>query len=124
VLAEGPPLRLAVLFGSQASGKGRPGSDFDIGIIPVSAALSLHEELLLGSELSSVTGTEVDVVRLDGAVPLLGAEVARSGICLFEAVPGTFAAFRANAISEWMAFEELIAPHRARFLQRLARGGA
>jgi predicted nucleotidyltransferase len=31
-LAGGPPLRLAVLFGSRATGRARAGSDFDVGI--------------------------------------------------------------------------------------------
>ncbi len=67
VLAAGPQLRLAVLFGSQASGTGREGSDVDIGIVPVDSNLTLRDELLLASSLSAITGTEVDVVRLDGA---------------------------------------------------------
>jgi predicted nucleotidyltransferase len=119
-LASGPPLRLAVLFGSRATGRSREGSDFDIGIVPVDAALSLHDELVLASELSAAVSAEVDVVRLDGDEPLLGAEVARTGICLYEAAPGVFAAYRATAISQWIDFEEMIAPHRARFLRRLA----
>jgi predicted nucleotidyltransferase len=121
-LARGPRLRLAVLFGSQARGTGARGSDFDVGVIPVDESLSLHEELLLASALSGVTGTEVDVVRLDGAAPLLAAEVARDGVCLLEETPGAFASFRARAISEWVDFEEMIAPHRARFLHRLSGG--
>jgi predicted nucleotidyltransferase len=121
-LAGGPPLRLAVLFGSRATGRARAGSDFDIGIVPVDPELSLNEELLLASTLSAAVSAEVDVVRLDDDGPLLGAEVVRAGICLFEATPGAFAAYRATAMSRWIDFEETIAPHRARFLQRLAGG--
>ena len=119
-LAAGPRLRLAVLFGSRATGRARDGSDFDIGILPVDPDLSLHDELTLASALSEAVGAEVDVVRLDGDAPQLGAEVARTGICLLEAAPGVFAAYRANAISVWLDFEETIAPHRAHFLRRLA----
>jgi len=121
-LASGPPLRLAVLFGSRATGRARAGSDFDIGIAPVDPGLSLNEELLLASRLSAAVSAEVDVVRLDDEAPLLGAEVVRGGICLFEATPGTFAAYRATAMSRWIDFEETIAPHRATFLRRLAEG--
>ena len=124
VLAAGPQLRLAVLFGSQASGTGREGSDVDIGIVPVDSNLTLRDELLLASSLSAITGTEVDVVRLDGAASLLAAEVARVGACLFEETPGVFAAFRANAISQWIDFDDTIAPHRVRFLRRLSGGAA
>lgn len=119
-LVGGSPLRLAVLFGSQATGRAREGSDFDIGIVPVDPDLSLHEELALASRLSEAVGAEVDVVRLDDDAPQLGAEVARAGVCLYEEAPGTFAAYRADAIARWIDFEEMVAPHRAAFLRRLA----
>ncbi len=118
----GPKLRLAVLFGSQACGRASAGSDVDIGIIPCDADLSLHDELALASALSGVVGAEVDLIRLDGEDPLLGREVAVSGACLFEATPGTFAAYRADAMSRWIEHEESYAPHRERFLRRIASG--
>jgi predicted nucleotidyltransferase len=119
-LAQGPPLRLAVLFGSRATGKAGVSSDYDVGILPVDPALSLHEELALASNLSGAVRAEVDLVRLDHDAPQLGAEVARSGVCLFEAAPGTFAAYRARAISVFIDFDSLVAPYRARFLRVLA----
>ncbi len=119
-LAGGPPLRLVVLFGSQATGRARDGSDFDIGIWPVDPELTLHDELVLAAALSEAAGAEVDVVRLDVDAPQLGAEVARTGLCLFEEAPGAFAAFRADAIARWIDFDETVAPHRAAFLRRLA----
>jgi len=119
-LTKGPPLRLAVLFGSRATGKAHEGSDFDVGIVPVQADLALSEELALASTLSGAVSAEVDLVRLDQDNPLLGAEVARTGVCLFEAAPGTFAAYRADAMSTWIDFEWTVAPHRQRFLRRLA----
>jgi predicted nucleotidyltransferase len=42
VLADGPPLRLALLFGSAARGRARPDSDVDLGIIPLDPALPLR----------------------------------------------------------------------------------
>jgi predicted nucleotidyltransferase len=118
-LAQGPPLRLAVLFGSQSTGGAHAHSDFDVGFIPTDARLPLREELAFAAALSAAVSAEVDLVRLDDDAPLLGAEVARHGTCLFEAAPGVFAAYRAEAISRWLDFEETIAPHRARFLRRL-----
>src|SRR5258708_39344370 len=122
VATSGPPLRLAVLFGSRTTGRARAGSDFDVGIVPVDPDLALSEELALASSLSGAVSAEVDLVRLDQDNPLLGAEVARSGVCLFEEAPGTFAAYRANAMSTWSDFEWTMAPHRAQFLLRLADG--
>ncbi|GAC1518637.1 MAG: hypothetical protein NVS3B10_20590 [Polyangiales bacterium] len=123
-IASGPPLRLVVLFGSQATGKAAKGSDVDIGILPADRGLPIGDELAFASTLSAATGTEVDVVRLDGAPPLLAREIAQVGVCVFEASPGAFAAWRAAAISEWIDFDEMIAPHRARFLERLAGRGS
>jgi predicted nucleotidyltransferase len=119
-LVESALVRLAVLFGSRAAGTARESSDFDIGILPRESGISLREELGLAFGLSGVAGCEVDLVRLDGDDPLLGREVARSGRCLFEAEPGTFAAYRTQAASRWVDFEETMAPHRQRFLRRLA----
>lgn len=64
VLAESGRVRLAILFGSQATGRARPDSDVDIGIVP-SAELSLAEELSLAQALEEVVRSPVDLVRLD-----------------------------------------------------------
>lgn len=118
-LAAREDVQLAVLFGSRATGKSRSGSDFDVGILPV-GTLTLRAELELAAALSAAVKREVDVVRLDADDPLLGREVAQTGVCLLESTPGQFAAFRATAMSVWGDFEETIAPHRSRFLRRLA----
>jgi len=113
-------VRLAVLFGSRAKGTASEASDVDIGILPSEPVLALQAELGLAAVLSSVAGCDVDLVRLDADNPLLGREVARYGRCLFEAEPGLFAAYRASALSCWLDFDEVSAPHRQRFLRRLA----
>jgi len=119
-LEGGPALRLAVLFGSRARGSARARSDVDVGILPVDPQLRLTAELELAARLSGAVGVEVDVVRLDEASPLLGREIARDGVALFEDAPGAFAAYRADAMSRWIDFDEIVAPHRARFLRHLA----
>lgn len=58
------------MFGSQARGTAALGSDVDVGIVPTDRPLMVAEELAFASALSAVTGTEVDLVRLD---PRLGA---------------------------------------------------
>jgi predicted nucleotidyltransferase len=77
--AEGPPLRLAVLFGSAARGRTRPDSDVDVGILPNDPDLPLHAELDLQARLERACGRSVDLVRLDRVSSLLKWEVARSG---------------------------------------------
>lgn len=120
-LAASSNVRLAVLFGSRATGKAREESDFDVGVLP-DGSFTLRAELELAAALSAAVGREVDLVRLDTEDPLLGREVAQTGVCLVESAPGEFAAFRAIAMSRWADFEETIAPHRSRFLRRLASG--
>lgn len=109
-----------MLFGSRATGKARAESDYDVGVLPLDPGLSLHEELALAAKLSQALEAEVDLVRLDTEDPLLGREIAQHGICILEREPGAFAAYRADAMSRWIDFDELIAPHRERFLRRLA----
>lgn len=67
VVAAGPPLRLAVLFGSQATGRANPGSDLDVAIVPIASDLTAEEESTLVSALSAAANAEVDLVRLDRA---------------------------------------------------------
>lgn len=119
VVEAGVPLRLLVLFGSQASGRASVGSDVDIGVVPIYGDLTANDESALVNALSAAANAEVDLVRLDQADPLLGREVARSGICIFEKKPGTFARWRARAMSEWIDFDQTISPYRKRYLQRI-----
>jgi predicted nucleotidyltransferase len=77
VLAAGPPLRLALLFGSAAKDRLRPDSDVDVGIFPLED-LSLAEELELEARLTKALGREVDLVRLDTAPALVRWQVAKA----------------------------------------------
>ena len=99
VLAAGPPLRLAVLFGSRATGTARDGSDFDIAILPADPELTLHAELELAAALSSALSAEVDLVRLDHASTLLRWQIARDGVPLVTA-DHEWTRFRATAASD------------------------
>src|SRR5688572_21276205 len=59
-LEQTPSVRLALLFGSQAKGRARAGSDVDV------AVLAPRENLLaIGAALSKACGQTVDVVSLE-----------------------------------------------------------
>jgi len=120
-LAASGTVRLAVLFGSRAKGTARADSDADVGVLPIDETWTLSGELELARRLSEAVGVEVDLVRLDRDDPVLGLEIARHGQLLFEVTPGTFSAWRAQAASVGLEFEEVIAPHRRTYLERLAR---
>lgn len=82
VLALGPPVRLALLFGSRARGTSRPDSDVDIAILPVDPALSLSAENLLVADLERALGAPVDLVRLDRVEGSLLWRIARDGVVI------------------------------------------
>ena len=94
-----PEVRLAVMFGSRARGKPRPGSDVDLGILldPYSPELRFELE----AELGRAAGLPVDMVLLDEAPPLLRFEMARGGILLHEREAGSWTDFKARAMIDW-----------------------
>jgi predicted nucleotidyltransferase len=96
----GALLRVAILFGSATSGLLHPGSDIDLGILPMGPDLALRRELELQADLERLCGRAVDLVRLDLANTLLRWEVARGGRVLLENPAGAGARFQAQAALE------------------------
>jgi len=89
-------LDLIVLFGSQAKGRTRKGSDVDVAVRARRRRWGdANWELGLVSDLAAAleSSGEVDVAFLNGADPVLLFEVASDGIPLFEAEPAGFAQF-------------------------------
>ena len=72
LLARYPQLRLAMLFGSLATGRARPDSDIDLGVLadePIPAVLKLKLIEAIGVKF----GRPVDIVDLyDAPEPVLG----------------------------------------------------
>jgi uncharacterized protein len=120
-LRAGPPLRLAIMFGSAAMGTDRSDSDVDIAITPVDPNLPLGAELDLQRRLAEVLGREVDLVRLDRASCLVRWQVAKHGRVLLEGGPFEAARFIAGAVSEYLDFEPALARAAARFQARLTQ---
>lgn len=119
-LAAGPPLRLAILFGSRARGTSHPGSDVDIAYLPVDSRMSMGEESELGAALERVAGVAVDLVRIDEARGALRWRIARDGIVLLSDPPEAAARFLARAGIEHDDLRELEADAMRRFRARLA----
>jgi predicted nucleotidyltransferase len=123
-LGEGPPLRLAVLFGSAARGKIRPDSDVDVAILPEDPDLPLAVELALQVSLTAACGREVDLVRLDRASTLVRWQVASHGIPLLAGDERAHARFVAAAAAEYIDFAPGFARAAERFRRRLIEDGA
>ena len=118
VLSEGPPLRLALLFGSTARGTERAGSDVDVAILPVDPGLSLSDELALQARIAVVAKREADLVRLDQCSPTLRYRVAREGLPIL-AERGSLSSFRAHAGIEHAELEPLVKRASELFLRRV-----
>ena len=120
MLAAGPSLRLAVLFGSRAAGTARRGSDVDIAILPADPELGLHAELELAAALSSALSAEVDLVRLDHASTLLRWQIARDGVPLVT-TGHEWTRFRATAASDHADIADGLASAARLFQRRLLK---
>lgn len=67
-----PGIRLAILFGSLATGKGRAESDLDLAV-DAGRSLTVSEKMALISELAQSTGRPIDLVDIHTVgEPLLG----------------------------------------------------
>jgi predicted nucleotidyltransferase len=77
-LAAWPSARAAWLFGSVAEGSAGPLSDVDVAILGC-ADLTFDERARLAVDLERAAGRRCDVVRVEQASPVLGAEIIRAG---------------------------------------------
>ncbi len=81
------PVRLAYLFGSQATRRMHSSSDIDVAVLLDKSLTSderFTEWLRLLGDLSCIFGTDhVDLVMLNEAPPLLAYETLRHGILLY-----------------------------------------
>jgi uncharacterized protein len=86
------PVRLVVLFGSQADGRARPDSDVDVAVQLMPGGKWDHAFRAAGL-VEDVARAEVDVVVLNEAGATLLLNVAADGIPLFEARVGDWRRF-------------------------------
>lgn len=78
VLNDYPNIRLAILFGSLASGSAKHDSDLDLAVDMGGRALEQKEKIQLIAELAVALGRPVDLVDLFSAgEPLLGQIISR-----------------------------------------------
>lgn len=110
-------IRLALLFGSQARGKAREGSDADVAVLGKNLDL-----LALAGDLSDAAKVEVDVVSLeDPGYPLLNA-LLRDSIVLHEGERHAAAAWRTRAILDAETDRSGYERMRDAYLRKLAAG--
>ncbi|MBI2216966.1 MAG: nucleotidyltransferase domain-containing protein [Candidatus Rokubacteria bacterium] len=123
VLRDGPPVRLAILFGSRAGEAARHDSDVDVGIIPRDPDLPLAAELGLQARCERACGHTVDLVRLDRASSLLRWEAARNAVVIVANPPHELPRFLAGAALEHAELMETLGDAPERYRRRLAETG-
>ena len=87
-------LRLLVVFGSLAAGRGNSASDLDIGVLSGGVPATAVELRVLEQGLHP----RPDVVNLARCSALLALVVARTARVVYEAAPGAFASFASLAL--------------------------
>lgn len=98
-------LALLVLHGSRARGQARGDSDWDFAYL----AGTTCDPALLQADLVIALGTDdVDLVDLATAGGLIRYRVARDGVPVFEASPGSFDRFWFEAVSFWCDAEHVL----------------
>jgi len=92
------------LFGSRADGTAVSGSDWDIGLV---GAKSDKASLLeLAARLSSLLGSDVDLVDLDKASTALRFEVLRKGRIVASFVPSRIERFEMDTLTAYQNLNE------------------
>jgi predicted nucleotidyltransferase len=78
------PLRICVLFGSQATGKTHPNSDVDLAVWPDSA-ITPEQKLQWVTDLSLLLNNDVSLVIVSPDLdPTLGFEIVKNGRLLYQ----------------------------------------
>lgn len=81
ILSEHGGVRLAILFGSQATGRAAPHSDLDLAV-QMTAPLTADDKIALIEKLAQATGLPVDLIDLKRVgEPLLG-QILKHGVRL------------------------------------------
>lgn len=108
-------LDLVLLFGSRARGRARAGSDTDIAVL-ARERLPIPALDAITRDLKSVFGSEVDVVDLQAAPPLLAGRIARDAKPLAGS-PRAFSRARVRCAARYLDFQ----PHLGRRRSHLRR---
>ena len=114
------PVRLCVLFGSQATGKVHAQSDVDLAIWP-SQPLSTQLKLHWLQALEELFAQEANLILVSSELdPVLGFEIQRDGRLVFEREPELWQHQRAQL---WHAYNDSL-PFRRAAQQRLRQWAA
>ncbi len=108
------PVKICVLFGSQATGRQRPDSDVDLAIWPMQSP-SAQVKLAWLRELETLLNKPVNLALVSPDLdPVLGFEIVRDGRLLYEQQPELWLKQRAQL---WHAYIDSLPFRRAAYKQ-------
>jgi hypothetical protein len=119
-------VQAAYLFGSAATGRTRPDSDVDVAVLLTRAPApdrALSYRLKLMSDLGAALGrSDVDVVILNDAPPLLAHRVLSKGRLVFERSATLRVRFQVRTAARYLDLVPMLETH-IRYLKRHVREG-
>lgn len=118
-LARCEGMKLAILFGSLASGSGGPDSDLDLAVA-MAGPMDASARQSLADLLADTLGRPVDLVDLSTADGTLLGQILRHGMVLHSASPGMLGRLHERFL-DWQndfapALADLLATRRKKFL--------
>jgi len=117
-------VQAAYLFGSAVTGRLHPGSDVDVAVLlarPPAAARSLNYRLRLMTDLgAALRRSDVDVVILNEAPPLLAHRVLSKGKLVFERSKSARVRFQVRVAAQYADLVPMLETH-IRYLKQHAR---
>ncbi len=119
------PVKLCVLFGSQATGRQRPDSDVDLAIWPAEMP-SAQTKLAWLRELETLLDKPVSLALVSADLdPVLGFEVVRNGRLIYELQPELWFKHRSQlwfAYTDSLPFRQAAQKQLQQFAEEVRRG--
>jgi predicted nucleotidyltransferase len=119
-------IQAAYIFGSMATGRSRPDSDVDVAVLLArrpGPARMLKDRLKLIADLgSALHRSDVDVVVLNDAPPLLAHRILSRGILVFERSASARVRFQVRTASRYLDLIPMFETH-IRYLRKKVREG-
>ena len=124
ILGQSKGVVAIILFGSQARGQAKSGSDIDIAVLFEHNAIpDALEMIAVRQELSEQLHKEVDLVCLNTADPILKMQVYQYGKILFKDDEKAYHYYLIKLFNEYMELKELRKPMEEQILKRTFYGG-
>lgn len=119
------PVKLCVLFGSQATGRQRPDSDVDLAVWP-NEMPSAAAKLAWLRELETLLDKPVNLALVSADLdPVLGFEIVRDGRLIYEQQPELWFKHRAQlwfAYTDSLPFRQAAKNQMQRFAEEVKHG--